>query len=39
MNNSTKHQSDGTTMIRVGKRSAGRMLDGREWSLWLGPSL
>ena len=27
-----EHQSDGTTMIRVGKRSAGRMLDGREWS-------
>lgn len=27
-----EHQSDGTTMIRVGKSAAGRMLDGREYN-------
>lgn len=27
-----EHQSDGTTLIRVGKRAAGRLLDGREWN-------
>lgn len=27
-----EHQSDGTTLIRVGKRAAGRRLDGREHS-------
>lgn len=27
-----EHHSDGTTSIRVGKRAAGRRLDGREWS-------
>jgi protein gp37 len=27
-----EHQSDGTTLIRVGKKAAGRLLDGREWS-------
>lgn len=26
------HQSDGSTLIRVGKRAAGRLLDGREWN-------
>lgn len=27
-----QHHSDGTTLIRVGKAAAGRLLDGREWS-------
>lgn len=27
-----EHYSDGTTMIRVGKKAAGRELDGREWN-------
>lgn len=27
-----EHQSDGSTLMRVGKRAAGRQLDGREWS-------
>ncbi len=26
-----EHHSDGTTLIRVGKRAAGRLLDGRLW--------
>lgn len=26
-----EHHSDGTTLIRVGKRAAGRLLDGRTW--------
>lgn len=26
-----EHHSDGTTLIRVGKRAAGRRLDGRTW--------
>ena len=28
---SYEHHADGTTLIRVGKKRAGRMLDGREW--------
>jgi protein gp37 len=27
-----EHHSDGSTMIRVGKKAAGRLLDGQEWS-------
>ena len=27
-----EHQSDGTTLIRVGKRASGRLLDGRIWA-------
>lgn len=31
-----EHQSDGSTMIRVGKARAGRLLDGVEWSQFPG---
>ena len=27
---------DGTLMVRVGKKAAGRILDGREWNEWPG---
>jgi protein gp37 len=29
---SFEHHSDGSTLIRVGKHAAGRLLDGREWN-------
>lgn len=29
---SFEHHSDGSTLIRVGKKRAGRLLDGREWN-------